>query len=361
MITLPDGGRRMIERHSLLKKLPKSWSKKLVSRLRPGFTGTIREKDTMEELGYMMDVPGFSADWGSLSFFRREKQLKALIDRLRDAGIHILVFPYWNCYLEREEIDYIEANELIVLDGYKIRTYTLIQVLDHFCRMLKSYLPSMKLGVWRADNDAGEIWAAILAKRFNEVTLGGMEREELNRIADSLMYSTGLSCRMTDNMDECIANKDMVIVTSDIEANKITRGSIVFNAHRLEFFRREKPLLVIDSGWTGIPHDIMVDRDLRPWEEIALLEGIFCCMSENYRKIAMMPEVTEDHLDHIQNLFKLYPLKIKGIVAGERDISFDAFRMSFLDPFIKRIKRNQGAWKDENEINFLDKPIRNTL
>lgn len=333
VIALPDGGERIIALHPIIRKLPRVWADILVRRMISRVTATVEDRQTGMELGYIIDMPGLFQDWESLSSGEQDKQLKGLVRCLKNLNVKLISFPYWASCLPKEAVQYLQDNELVLIDAFKIRTVSMMASFRHMAYIIKKELPWMKVGIWRADTDVGELWARILAPYFNEMTLGGDSREELFGLADALMCETGLSCQVACDMDDCFKNKHLVITTESWNYRPAS-GQLVFyngilNQVYMDDMQGGHDSIRTESGWLDLPSDVKVSRRLQAWEVLGVLDGLLYIRNREYQSAASMDMIKASHIEVLQRIFGEYALNITGIMSRNNYISFDKFRMHY--------------------------------
>src|SRR5690554_155667 len=114
----PDDGRRIINRHPVLKRLPERIAQKCLPRLSAQKAGLILEAVNHENLGSLIDVPGFFSNWADLEDEKRYKILTGIIRTLNKMDISVLSFPWLYYYLTDDEIDFLYNEGIILLDGF---------------------------------------------------------------------------------------------------------------------------------------------------------------------------------------------------------------------------------------------------
>ena len=116
-----DQAHGYVKNHPLLRLLPINLAKSMIPKAKSRFTDTLYIKDSEEELGYVLYVPGFFVDEDKHIDLDRTRIIDNLIDEMINRDIQILVFPLWRKCLTIEEKHYIEERSIILLDGGLIR------------------------------------------------------------------------------------------------------------------------------------------------------------------------------------------------------------------------------------------------
>jgi len=328
--------KRYIKAHPILKKLPLQWSEKIMLKTGgPRITGTIFDKQEKNELGYIIDVPGFFAKWDMLTEEKRLKYIQRLLNIMETKGIRIMVFPLINQVFSRQECEYCVNKGFVLLDSFHIRLASQIESIERMLAILGKELHTMEVMIWRADTDVGEIWSEFLAPHFNYMVLGGYERHRLDRLSERIINATGLACSIKDRIEDIPKECDIIIWTEKIddilysESSKLVITSGIISEERLSQVNKKDGIILLESGWIKLPYDIFCDVELYPLEEIGVLEGLFYMISEYYRIVVSQYGLDLNQVMNLRNLFKLYPLYCEGFISYNQFVSYNGFRKMY--------------------------------
>ncbi|WP_129721476.1 hypothetical protein [Xylanivirga thermophila] len=339
-ITWPDGGKRAIEDTWLIKKLPLSWRGLYMRRQKPYIIGTVEDGDAEEddfnrrELGYIIYMPGFFYDMDALDQKWRNKQIDMLIRFLHENNLWTISFPFYESFLYRDEIEYIKDCGFTFLDGYMLRMSSMVKSIQHIINIIKGRLVYLNIGIWRADHDLGRLYLEMFAPYCNNITIGGENIDYLYRIGDDILKQTGLSCQVTSDMDTCIQDKNMIIMTEYCNIDKYCGNTFIVCCYPMDinrdFKRQDIKSSSVVSGLVEFPEDIIVSTSMNTWEKFFVLDAILGTISNNYKDAAWLYPYTIEGIDTIMDIFELYPLKVKGFISDAGEVSYDKFRMQYL-------------------------------
>jgi hypothetical protein len=350
----PDSGARILAAHPVLKRLPVKYAQRFLPYLSAQVTEMILDTENNEELGCMIDVPGFFHDWDKLSGEERERVLKGLVRKLRSLRISILCFPLAYAFLNAEEVFYLENQGITLLDGFRHRLTGMLLAMKQLLYITKKDVPVYETCVWGADTDIGRVWVEAMAGDVNHMCIGGQNPKVLENLADKVLRATGLSCQITDSPEVCLSNKHIAVLAEPVEIHyPKCQPSIHFQSYpEINFnggYYGEKAsdsslgIYSIEMGWMGFPQDLAVGQSLQPWEELGVLEGLIYIVSKVYRDDIRMNKITLGQMQRLSILYEMYPIKLHGFVQNGRKVHFDRFRMDYF-----RKRRHGGMELDDS-------------
>ncbi|HHY81955.1 MAG TPA: hypothetical protein GX505_04660 [Clostridiales bacterium] len=339
VVCQPDDGKRIIKSHPMLRRLPEGIANKCISFISVQKTGIILDRESGENLGCLLDVPGFFGNWDQLEMDKRRKTIDCIARTLKKSGISVLCFPLVSRYFSAEEIQFLNEQGIDVLDGYHHRLAGMLLVLKQLLLITKKDVPQFETGIWGADTDAGRVWAAVMAEEVNHMCIGGRDYMELERLAYHILKTTGLACQITDKPEVCISNKNIAVLSQPVEASfSLCRPSFLFHSYRYEY-HSEHPLpeqaqalhrvYNIDMGWLSFPHDLDIKPPPGVWEELGVLEGLFYTASRVYRNDILNNRITLNQMNRLLSMYEMYPIKLQGFAWNGKKINFDRFRKSY--------------------------------
>jgi hypothetical protein len=353
-----DGRERIFAAHPILKRLPAKYAQMLLPYLSAQVTEIIMDRENNEELGCMIDVPGFFAGWDKLSDDDRKKTLKGLVRKLKTLGITILCFPTVYDFLQPEEMYYLEDQGIILLDGFHHRLAGMLLTLKQLLYITRKDVPLYETCVWGADTDIGRIWVEAMASDVNHMCIGGQNLRVLEALADKVIKATGLSCQVTCNPEVCLSNKNIVILAEPVDISyPRCQPSIHFLSYpdlylndalyRTLAADSRHGIYTIEMGWMGFPQDLEVEQPLQPWEELGVLDGLIYVVSKVYRDDIRKSRITLSQMQRLSTLYEMYPIKLLGFVQNGRRVHFDRFRMDYFRKR-RRSKPDQNGSSSKN-------------
>lgn len=342
LVGMRDGEYRYIKNHPLLKFLPIKWARAMIPKKKPRLTEIIYGKYNDDELGYIVDVPGFFRYRDKLEGSVSIENLDNLINILREKGIKILVFPQWRDFISLEERYYLEENSIILLDGSVIRLVSLMAVVERLFTILRGEVHEMEVGIWGADNRVGQIWAKILGFRLNYLIIGGENKKNLEELSNEILYHTGLSCQVTNDSKDCLSNKSMIILSSAPEDwQELVNSRIIILSYGLPNANLSTPeehsfqdKIFIESGWPILSHDMQVKNNLGAWDEIAIAEAGLFIRDDVYRRLLTGNSLTLENLEIIKRMITKYGINFTGFLSKGRIISYNGFRKLYFGNYL---------------------------
>ncbi|NLO82667.1 MAG: hypothetical protein GX094_06370 [Clostridiales bacterium] len=292
---------------------------------------TIRPRNHQQELGYIIDIPGFILRWNMLSPGRRKKRLLKFIRLIEEAGIRFICVPFFYSLLPTEAVDFLK-EQLYLSDGSNIRFITLAKCIRHLMGILKNRLADIEAGIWCADSNVGRLLAKELVPFLNFIMLGGCSADRLFRLSDEIMNEAGLACPVTTDLKECIRNRQLVVLTQRCDVQLLKNASIVVYAGAIDLdfveeIRKGRGPFWILSGWPELPTEFETSVSLSPWEIAGVLESMMQPVDEDTAQIKSRNVPQKRQLTPIEDCFQ--EIKLKGCISVDGEISYDGFRMRY--------------------------------
>ena len=333
----PDNGQRIINKHPVLRRLPEKVARKCMPLLSTQKAGLILDTDNHENLGCLIDVPGFFANWANLEDEKRYKTLTGIIRTLNKIKTSVLCFPWLHYYFTDDEIVFLENEGITLLDGFYHRLAGMLLVLKQLFAIIAIDVPGFEVGIWGADTDVGQVWVEAMAGYVNNMCIGGLNFSALEELADNILATTGLACQITNKPEVCLSNKNITVVTRPIkESFPNKQPSFNFESIRrignyLRHDEASKKILGynIKLAWMAPPQDVGILEKLNPWEELGVLDGLFYAVSRVYREEIRYSRITLEQMNRLHALYELYPIKVQGFIHQGRRIHFDRFRREY--------------------------------
>ncbi|HHU48657.1 MAG: hypothetical protein ACOYEH_08100 [Caldicoprobacterales bacterium] len=345
VILHPDGGRRIIGSHPLLRRLPEKVAQKCLPFMSVQKTGMILDSENHENLGCLIDVPGFFLNWDKLKAENRCRILAGIVRSMKRMDASVLCFPWMHQYLRRDEILFLENEGIILLDGFYHRLAGMLLLVKQLLAIMAADVPYFEIGIWGADTDIGQTWVEAIAGQVNRMCIGGRDLKTLQRLADTMLRTTGLACQVTDIPEVCLSDKNITVLAEPAETSysklkpsfhfQTIRNSAVSHSRNGAAADDIHPDYNIELAWMAPPQDVEILQELDPWEELGVLDGLFYAVSRVYREEIRFNIITLEQIKRLHALYELYPVKLLGFIRGSRRIHFDRFRREYF-------KRRQG-------------------
>lgn len=290
--------------------------------------GTVKSKENGQQMGYIIQFPGFIINWDKLSPGKRKKKLMRYLRQLEESDITVICVPYYYSVLPLEVVEIMDKR-FVLKDGHDIRLITLVNCIKHLIGMLKNKLLSMEVGIWGADSETGRLWSKILMPYVNNMVLGGNSTDELYKLADEIIRETGLACPVTTDVDWCLKNRQLVVVTRMCDPDLVNNAAIAVYSGPLDLEYIEKiekragPFWIL-SGWAELPEKIEVNIDLSPWETAGILQTLLHLSGGN---VSGMDAEKISGLEELDGVFGA--VKMRGFVSVGGGVTYDRFRMRY--------------------------------
>jgi len=330
-----DRGHRYIKAHPLLRLLPVRWAETIMPKTKARITDIIFKKNNKNELGYIVDVPGFFVEEDKHKNLNRGAILDSLVEVLHKNQIRILLFPLWRKYMSLDEKRYLEDNSIILLDGSFTRLITLMSTMKKLLSILRAKPNEVEIGVWGADNRIGQLWVEFLAPHINYLVIGGHDTRALEQLNSRILYDTGLSCQITWDPNQCLDNKLIAILASFPQEWEIPDSSrIILLSCELsdEYLRIEKKdvgCIFIESGWIYLDPDFHISNDLNPWDRISILEASLFIEDKSYCNIVTNQTLSMKSMENLEEILMKHSSGSIGMVTNNRILTYDGFRRAY--------------------------------
>ncbi|HZJ56928.1 MAG TPA: hypothetical protein VFD89_01670 [Clostridia bacterium] len=341
LIGMPDGGHRYIQSHPLLKFLPVKWAMAMIPRVKPRFTEIIYDKENRNELGYILDVPGFFIDKDKHGESNRTQNINNLVGLLLEKGIGVLVFPLWRNYISAEERSFIEES-ITILDGGLIKLVSLMDTVEKLFVILNAKPNEIEIGVWGADNAVGRIWTRLLAPRINYLVIGGEDKEALVELGSEVFHDTGLSCHISTDPSTCLSNKSMAILSA-LPKEWVDPGNtrLIILASRLAdsspyIGENNKDVISIESGWFDLPKAMELKKSLGVWERMGITEAMLFIRDSSYRNLFTKKALTLENLRIMKGIIEEHGIGFSNMISNESILSYNGFRRLYFGNFLDK-------------------------
>lgn len=194
-----------------------------------------------------------------------------------------------------------------------------------------------------ATGSIGQVCAEIMAREVQELTLIARNETRLKALRDRILTSTGLSARISTDVESGVRRSDVVIAVSSaaeaiIHPDFLKPGAIVCDVARPRDVSKRvsdsrDDVLVIEGGVVGVPGevDFGLDFGVPPGTCMACMaETMVLAMEERYENFTTGRDLTVEQVDEINRLAKKHGFKLAA---------FRAFESALTEKDLKDIKR----------------------
>lgn len=185
-----------------------------------------------------------------------------------------------------------------------------------------------------ATGSIGACCAQILAKEVRYLTLAARDEAKLNRLAERIYLTSGLSVRIRSDVSAALRNADIVIaVTSALDsiiaAEDLKPGAVVCDVARPRSVSREvaekrRDVLVIEGGIVEVPGDVAFNFDFGFPDKMAyacMAETMILALEGRYESFTLGRHLTVRQISIMRDLAKKHGFKLAGLRSFEREIT----------------------------------------
>ncbi len=220
-----------------------------------------------------------------------------------------------------------------VTTGNSYTVATAIEGAKKAAKELDIKLSSAEVVVIGANGSIGRVCAHLMARDCRYMTLVSRDIIKLRKTADEILGETGLSPKVTTDLDGSIKNADIVItVTSAVDAiinpEYLKSGSLVCDVARprdvsKKVAEKREDVLVIEGGLIELPGEpeIGINFGYPPRLALACMaETMILALEKKYECYTLGREITLKKVDEISELAKKHGFKLAGFRSFEKPV-----------------------------------------
>lgn len=190
----------------------------------------------------------------------------------------------------------------------------------------------------------GRVCAEIMAREVRDLTLVARDEVKLQKLANKLLYETGLAVRISGSVKKAVRSADVVLtVTSSvdtlIEPEDLKPGAVICDVSRPRNVSRSvaeqrNDILVIEGGLVEVPGDVNFNLNFGFPPKTAyacMAETMVLALEKKYESYTLGRELTVLQVEKINRLAKKHGFKVAG---------FRSFDKALTESEILRIKEN---------------------
>lgn len=195
-------------------------------------------------------------------------------------------------------------------------------------------LDTAKVVVIGATGSIGSVCAEILAQEVKSLTLVGKDEVRLHRLANRILYETGLVARISLDVKQSLKNADIVICVTNstdvlINPEDLKPGAVVCDVSRPRNVSRRvaelrNDVLVIEGGLVEVPGDVNFNLNFGfpPGKAYACMaETMVLALEKRYESYTLGREVSIKQVTEIEKLAKKHGFKVAGFRSFERALT----------------------------------------
>lgn len=195
-----------------------------------------------------------------------------------------------------------------------------------------------------ATGSIGSVCACLLAREVRCLNLVGKDEVKLHKLANKVLYETGLVVKISRDVKHSLRDADIVIcVTNSVEVlinpEDLKPGAVVCDVSRPRNVSRQvaelrNDVLVIEGGLVEVPGnvDFNLNFGFPPGMAYACMaETMVLALEKKYESYTLGRELNVEQVLEIQKLAKKHGFKVAG---------FRSFEKAVTEAEIKKIKNN---------------------
>ncbi len=195
-------------------------------------------------------------------------------------------------------------------------------------------MKSAQVVIVGATGSIGRVCAEVLAREVRHLTLVARDEVKLHKLANKLLYDTGLAVRISGDVKKAVAFADVVLtVTSSVDVligpEDIKPGAVVCDVSRPRNVSRNvgeirDDILVIEGGVVEVPGDVNFNLNFGFPPKTAyacMAETMVLALEKKYESYTLGRELTVDQVDNINRLAQKHGFRIAGFRSYEKAIT----------------------------------------
>lgn len=187
-----------------------------------------------------------------------------------------------------------------------------------------------------ATGSIGRVCAEILAREVSHLTLVARDEVKLQKLANKLLYDTGLAVKISGNVKKAARSADVVlIVTSStdvlLEPEDLKSGAVICDVSRPRNVSRSvtelrDDVLVIEGGLVEVPGDVNFNFNFGFPPKTAyacMAETMVLALEKKYENYTLGRELTVRQVEKINRLAQKHGFKVAGLRSFEKAMTED--------------------------------------
>ncbi len=231
-----------------------------------------------------------------------------------------------------------------VTTGNSYTVATAIEGTRMAAKMMGYNLDQARVVIIGATGSIGTVCTEILAREVKNLTLVGKDKRKLDRLANRILYDTGLITKISLDIKQSIKNADIIIAVTNsteilINPEDLRPGAVVCDVSRPRNVSRRvaelrNDVLVIEGGLVEVPGDVNFNLDFGfpPGTAYACMaETMILALERKYESFSLGRELKIKQVLEIEKLAKKHGFKVAG---------FRSFEKAVTEAEIHKIKNN---------------------
>ncbi|MHB9095058.1 MAG: polysaccharide biosynthesis protein [Eubacteriales bacterium] len=195
-------------------------------------------------------------------------------------------------------------------------------------------LDEVKMAIIGATGSIGSVCAEILARDVKTLILVGKDEVKLHRLANRILYDTGLVAKISLDLRQSLKHADVVICATNsveilINPEDLKPGAVVCDVSRPRNVSRRvaelrNDVLVIEGGLVEVPGDVNFNLNFGfpPGMAYACMaETMILALEKKYESYTLGRDVSIKQVMEIDKLAKKHGFRVAGFRSFEKAVT----------------------------------------
>jgi fatty aldehyde-generating acyl-ACP reductase len=236
-----------------------------------------------------------------------------------------------------------KSLDIAVTTGNSYTVATAIEGALKAAEIMGIDLSTAQLAVVGAAGSIGRTCALVLSRCIPQVNLVGRQLEPLNKVAEEIKASTGVTARVFTEVHTGIKNADIIItVTSAVDAiiqpSDLKPGAVVCDVARprdvsWRVVKERDDVLVLEGGVVAVPGNVAFNFNFGfpPGTAYACMsETMILALEGRYENFTLGKDVSVEQVDEISALASRHGFRLDG---------FRSFEKAVTEEYIQHVKK----------------------
>lgn len=210
---------------------------------------------------------------------------------------------------------------------------------------------SAQIVILGATGSIGSACAQILAQEVKYLTLTARNEKRLEKVAEQIYLSLGLSVKVTNQVKAAIQSADIIIAVTSaldtvIDAQDLKPGAIVCDVARPRSVSKSvadkrKDVLVVEGGIVEVPGDVDFNFQFGFPPKMAyacMAETMILALEGRYESFTLGRHLTVKQVQLIKELAEKHGFKIAGLRSFEREVTQEEIELIKKQALIEKNK-----------------------
>lgn len=349
----PFSAMDLVKKYSFLGKVPESFLERGMRYIPPFKVSHITGvgKGAAQAEGWFVGCPLTARQMLSMpEDFVMQKIIKAgkAAERL---GAKILGLGAFTSVVGDAGVTVAEHLDIPVTTGNSYTVAMAIEGTKEAAKRMGIDFTSAQIVILGATGSIGAACAQILAQEVKYLTLTARNEKRLEKVAEQIYMTMGLSVRVTNQVKSAIQSADIIIAVTSaldtvIDANDLKPGAIICDVARprnvsKNVAEKRRDVLVVEGGIVEVPGDVNFNFQFGFPPKMAyacMAETMILALEGRYESFTLGRCLTVKQVQLIKQLGEKHGFKLAGLRSFEREVTRDE---------IESVKKQALAMKDK--------------